>query len=231
MTESAMTQEQTKKPWYKKWWVIAIAAIIVIGVISSIINPAPKIAIPDLAGTPANEASESLKDLGFRVSLQNDERPVISGTDFDVESSTPAAGEEVREGSKVTLHVAEATERLAAEAAEAERVKEEEAAKKEAERLEAEQKRKAEAAEQAAGPVLYESARELCEAYANIEFPYGVKMHWLLERLANEQTESGWYLKVGATVTNAFNAERSYNVECHVSGTNGSPVMDDFVYY
>lgn len=134
MTESAVTQEQTKKPWYKKWWVIAIAAIIVIGVISSIINPAPKIEVPDLAGTPANEASETLKDLGFTVSLKSDERPVISGADFDVESSTPAAGEEASEGSKVTLHVVEATERLAAEAAAAERIKLEEAAKEEAER-------------------------------------------------------------------------------------------------
>lgn len=231
MAETVAAHPKTKKPWYMKWWVWLIAAIVVIGGIGNLVNPAPKIEVPDLLGKPAAEATDELRELGFTVTLKNGDQSVFQGDDYDVESSDPAAGSEAREGSKITLYVVEATERLAAEAAEAERVKLEEQAKKEAELAAQKEANEAKAAEYAAAPVSQEVSQMLCDLYAENEFPYGVKMHWIMERYADTQTESGWFLKVGATVTNAFNAERKYNVECHVSGTNGAPVMDDFLYY
>lgn len=147
MTDPAVAQPKTTKPWYMKWWVWLIAAVVILGGIGNLVNPAPKVEMPDLTGLPAAEASEQLKELGFKVTLKSPERTVLVGDDYDVESSDPAAGKEVAEGSRVTLNVVEATERLAAEAAEEERVKEEEQAKKEADRQAAEEKRQAEAAE------------------------------------------------------------------------------------
>lgn len=232
MSEPTPVQQKTQKPWYMKWWVWLIAAILVIGGIGAIFNPAPTVAIPDVAGMPAEDAKSALSDLGFKTEFDGGEDAiVISGADWDATGTDPAAGGEAREGARITIFVVEATARLAAEQEAKEQAKAEEAAAREAERAKAAEEAAAAAAVLAAEPANYSTAQQLCDAFATVEFPYGVKMHWIAERYAADQTETGWFLKVGATVTNAFNAERKFNVECHVSGTNGAPVMDDFLYY
>ncbi|WP_201518597.1 hypothetical protein [Gulosibacter hominis] len=35
------TNTQPKRPWYKRWWVIALGVIIAVGIINQIINPTP----------------------------------------------------------------------------------------------------------------------------------------------------------------------------------------------
>lgn len=234
MTDPAVAQPKTTKttkPWYMKWWVWLIAAVVILGAIGNLVNPAPKVEIPELTGLPAAEASEQLKELGFKVSMKSPERTVLVGDDYDVESSDPAAGDEAAEGSRVTLNVVEATERLAEEAAEAERIKEEEAEAKEAKRAEETAAREAEAAERAAQPLNEDNARPFCLAYADQMFPYGIKVHYIAGVLAEEETETGWYMKYTADITNEYGAKRKSNIECHMSGTNGSPVMDDFLAY
>lgn len=136
MTDGAVGQPKMKKPWYMKWWVWLIAGLLLIGVISNLVNPAEKIAVPDVSGLTAVEAKAKLEDAGLRVSVEQDGRFSAGGDRFDAVDTDPAAGEEVSAGSKVILNVTEATERLAAEKAEAERIKAEEDAAREAEAAE-----------------------------------------------------------------------------------------------
>ena len=218
------TETPAKKPiWKKKWFWIAIAAIIVVGVIANLVDPPEKKDVPDVVGKPAAEAQAELEDAGFEVKTSG-----VIGDDvatFDVDSTTPAAGEQVNaDDPRVTLNLVENEERAAAA----------DAAEKEAkEKKAAEDKAAAEksAADHAAAPLEAVEAQVFCDSYAQLQFPYGVKLHTIAGKLAEEQTAEGWYMKFEADITNEYGAERSSNIECHMSGTNGSPTMDDFLAY
>lgn len=180
---------------------------------SSSAAPAEAIIIPDVAGKPGSEAEKLLVEAGFLVERDGAGEVVVKADNWDAKGTTPAAGEKSEKGGKVTLHMVRATERLAAEAAALKAANEKSAADAAAKPLEAVQ------------------AQVFCEDYAKREFPYGVKLHTFAGKLAEQKTEAGWYLKFEASITNEFGAKRDSNVECHMSGTNGTPVMDDFVAY
>lgn len=224
--------ETSKKPLLKKWWLWAIVAVVVIGAASAIAgggkqtaadpaastksateSPAATTEVPAVAGKPGKDASKLLEDAGFRVERDGGKETVIALGNWDATGTTPAAGEKAEPGSTVKLHLTRATERLAAEQAALE------AANKKA------------AADAAAKPLDDIHAQTFCENYAKVQFPYGVKLHTVAGKLAEEKTEAGWYMKYEASITNEFGAKRDSNVECHMSGTNGTPVMDDFVAY
>lgn len=231
MTDGAVGQPKMKKPWYMKWWVWLIAGLLLIGVISNLVNPAEKIAVPDVSGLTAVEAKAKLEDAGLRASVEQEGRFSAGGDRFDAVDTDPAAGEEVSAGSKVILNVAEATERLEAEQAAADEAAAKEKAEREAERAKAEEEARAKAAESAAQPLSEDNARPYCLDYADNSFPYGIKVHYMMGVLAEKETDTGWFMKYEATITNEFGAKRDANIECHMSGTNGAPVMDDFLAY
>ena len=54
--------------------------------------------------------------------------------------------------------------------------------------------------------------------YGNHKFPYGFKLHYLMEN-SEAHDENTWYLKAECTVTNMFGAEADGTVEAVVTGT------------
>lgn len=75
-------------------------------------------------------------------------------------------------------------------------------------------------------------AQTACDLYAKRAFPYGVKMHWIVGKLAEDIRADEVFMKVEATVTNQYGAKlKGVNVECYVSGTNDNPKVTDFLYY
>ncbi|MEB4615993.1 PASTA domain-containing protein [Leucobacter sp. M11] len=231
MTENPSVPPKNQKPWYMKWWVWLLAALVLIGGISNLMDPPPKVAVPEVSGLPAVEAVAKLEEAGLRVSIAEAGKYSAGGKHFDAVDTDPAGGESVRSGSKVTLNVTKATARLAAEEEEAKRAAAEEEATREAERAIAEEEARAKAAQSAVQPLSEDNARPFCLEYADQSFPYGIKVHYVMGVLAEEKTDSGWYMKYKATITNEYGAKRDSNIECHMSGTNGSPAMDDFLAY
>ncbi|WP_449282214.1 PASTA domain-containing protein [Leucobacter sp.] len=234
MTAPATEQTAKKSIWKNKWFWIAIGGLFVLGLILNALGygktddakPAAaeqstatetaaveEIEIPDVAGLPGNEARETLSNLGLMVQYDGGDEAVVAASNWDATGTDPAAGTSVAAGSTVTLQLVRADERLAAE----KKDREAETAAREA--------------DYAATPLEAVEAQVFCENYSELQFPYGVKLHTVMGKLAEEQTEAGWYMKFEATVTNEFNAERKMNVECHMSGTNGAPAMDDFLAY
>ncbi|MGO1467572.1 MAG: PASTA domain-containing protein [Microbacterium gubbeenense] len=81
-------------------------------------------------------------------------------------------------------------------------------------------------------PIQGSDAHRFCEEYAIAQFPYGVNFHRITQTFADEKTDTGWYYKLGADITNQFGAkQKGMNIECHMSGTNEAPAMDDFLAY
>lgn len=74
-------------------------------------------------------------------------------------------------------------------------------------------------------------AQAACNAYGQQAFPYGWDPHWIIGRLAEEIIDDRWFLKVEADLTNQYNAERSFDVECFVGGTNEAPIVEQFNAY
>lgn len=228
-----MTTEQQapkKSIWKSKWLWITIGVIVAISVIGNIINPpddtadteteteaAPAIAtvaVPDVAGLPADEARAALADAGFAVTFDAGDEAVFDATNWAAVSTTPQSGTDAEEASEVTVTVERSEEWLAEEAA-----------------------KQKEAEEHAAvrapdAPIHSSSAHAFCEEYAIAQFPYGIKFHRLAQVFADEKTDTGWYYKLGADITNEFGAKaKDRNIECHMSGTNEAPVMDNFLAY
>lgn len=177
-------------------------------------SSATQIAIPDLTGRPGDEANDELKALNLRTDFVSPEGWVLMKSNWDVVSMDPAPGTLVAEGTKVTVTVKSATERLQQESQS---------------RNEQYQKN---AADAAALPIEEDYAMSFCDDFTDREYPFGAKNHWIMDKMAAEpRAEGGWYFKVGTTITNAYNAESKMTLECHISGTNGNPVMEQFLVY
>ncbi len=120
-----VTPDGPRKPWYMKWWVWLIGAIVLIGLIGQAFgggNPgtdddgspgsvgdvsseSTSEPIPDLVGMTAQEANEELETAGFQVELDagSESAPVFATQDWDVVGTIPNAGANVELGSTVTL--------------------------------------------------------------------------------------------------------------------------------
>lgn len=194
--------------------------------------------LPDYAGKTLDIAITDMQANGITAESVDtvDDKTVLSPKNWVIETHEPVAGAIVAKGGTVTFNVskpgaAEAKEEAdkASAAAKAEDEKAATAAKADAEKA---------AAEAAAKPTATSTglevseARTACEAYAKEQFPFGVKMHWIVGRLAEEIQEDQWFLKVEATVTNAYGAkEKGVNVECLVAGTKDLGIVSAFNAY
>ena len=231
-----MTNEQPapkKSIWKSKWLWIGIAAIIVIGGIANLVSPSDDtptadgaknstaasaedtIAVPDVAGMSGSEAEAAIKDAGLaRPTLDAGDDVALDGDNWTATGTTPAAGEKVAATERVTITVERSQEWLAEEAAKEEKLA------------------AAKAAAEPDAPIAGVDAQTFCEDWATAEFDYGVEFNRITQMYANEATDDGWYIKVGADITNDFGATaKDQTIECHMSGTNADPVMDDFLYY
>lgn len=69
--------------------------------------------------------------------------------------------------------------------------------------------------------------------YADEMYPYGAKIHYILNEIAAEPVDaSTWYLKSTIDVTNAYGAtQKGLTVEATVTGTKDAPVVESFNVY
>lgn len=71
------------------------------------------------------------------------------------------------------------------------------------------------------------------EVYADEEYPYGIKLHWVTGTIAHTQDKATgeWTFKVNATIKNAYGAKYDTIVEGRVAGTNDNPKVTYFYEY
>ena len=70
------------------------------------------------------------------------------------------------------------------------------------------------------------------ELYGKKKYPYGFKLHYMLEKYAaTAEDENTWFLKAGCTVTNAFGAKADLTCEARISGTESNPKIVSFSVY
>lgn len=75
-------------------------------------------------------------------------------------------------------------------------------------------------------------AWDYVEQYGKREYPYGFKLHYMLDKYAaTAEDENTWFLKAGCTVTNAYGTKADYVCEARVSGTEDNPKITYFVVY
>jgi hypothetical protein len=188
---------------------IFAASVLLLSGCASTANAEP---LRDVTGMAGDTAQDRLVADGYKVKfLTDDGGAVWLPSNWTVNMQIPAAGAEVEPGGIVTLGVIK-PESTAASAPPA--------------------------APAAPDPALATStgltatyAQAACTQYGDQQFPFGFKGHWIMGKLAEEIQNDQWFFKVEATVTNEFNAEREYNVECFVAGTNDAPTVATFNAY
>lgn len=74
---------------------------------------------------------------------------------------------------------------------------------------------------------------DACERYGENQYRYGFTLHYILGVIAEryEAAEDEWFLKASATITNEYGADFSATVECSVTGSNDSPIVNEFLVY
>lgn len=197
--------------------------------------------LPDYTGKTLDVAVAELKAKDIKVESVDivDGKTVLSPKNWEIEGHKPAAGVVVKKGSTVTFNVskpgaAEAKAKAAAQAT-ADAVA---SAKVSADAAKVAASEAAQASQMATAPAKTSlgleanAAQTACTLYAKSQFPYGVKMHWILGRLAEEIKDDQWFLKVESDVTNAYGVKaKGANIECYVSGTNEVPLVTEFNAY
>lgn len=116
------------KPFYKKWWFIAIAVFVGLVLIGSLTNPKGKdstketessttstttesssgVTVPNVVGMRGDEARATLEALGkVDISFKDEagKKMVLDVTNWTVTSQTPEAGATLSKDAKVTLFV------------------------------------------------------------------------------------------------------------------------------
>jgi hypothetical protein len=115
-------QRRVSKPFYKRWWVWTLAALVVLSatglfgqtedapqtVEASSTEEAEPITVPDLVGKAGDEAKDALDDLDLKaefVDESDEDRSVVRKSNWKVERTSPQAGAEAEPGDAVTLTV------------------------------------------------------------------------------------------------------------------------------
>jgi serine/threonine-protein kinase len=96
--------EDYEEPWYRRWWVIALAvlALLLAGVAAFALTRPEKVNVPAVVDQPLSQAQSLLERKGFDVSTIPVENCAPKDT---VTEQDPAAGSEADEGSEVTLTI------------------------------------------------------------------------------------------------------------------------------
>lgn len=172
--------------------------------------------IPAVVGMAGDEAKDALEAAGFDVEFDAGEDFVVLAGNWTVDAQTPEAEASAPEGSTVTLKVSKPEP--TAEAAPAEPAP-------------AEPAPAAPAVEATPSGLTSGWATTACDNYGDAAYPYGFNGDWLIDGLAMEIQGDEWFLKAGASITNQFNAEGRFVVECRVGGTDGAPLVTSWIAY
>ena len=198
---------------------VTLLSLLLTGCVSS--NPVQEppvistVTVPDVINMPGDEAYNILTQLEFTVAFNED---VWMKSNWTVTAQTPLAGENVEKGSSIILTVVKTSSLTDMNSDVPEPVEE---SSDSSPRYDAN------------GPVTDAiTAGSACETYGSSIYRYGFESHYLLGVLAEEPRPDGtFFLKTIATVTNEYGAEMEANMECVVSGTGSSPVVDSFIVY
>lgn len=140
--------------------------------------------------------------------------------------------EEREEAEKAAKEKAEqeAREKADAEAAAQEKA---DAAERERQREKEEAEEAARKAEEAAGPVSESTAKLFTSRWGEVLYPYGFKLHYLLDVLnAERQSDGSIFLKIKCDVKNEYGTwMKGLVCEAVVGGTEGNPEMISFDVY
>jgi eukaryotic-like serine/threonine-protein kinase len=99
-----LVPEEWEDPWYRRWWVIALAvlALLLAGVAAFALTRPEKANVPAVVDQPLSQAQALLERKGFEVSTIPVENCAQKDT---VTEQDPAAGSEADEGSEVALTI------------------------------------------------------------------------------------------------------------------------------
>jgi hypothetical protein len=182
------------------------------------------VAVPDVSGMNAAEAQNTLENAGFEVDLEADSGFVLKSSNWDVVAQVPNAGVDAKDGDTITLSVSKQDVETSAEQMETATPTPEPAAVApvvpDAPVAPAED----------SGALTRGMAITVCDRLGKENAPYGWDADFLLDGTAIEQ-DGGLFLKAGVDVTNAYDAEGRFTVECFVTGTQDAPVIESFDVY
>lgn len=178
---------------------------------------AQTITVPKLVGKTVSAARSAVKSKGFvlkAADASSKKRTILLSFNWTITSQSPKPGKKMHSGATITVKALKTSEvpntpepssSLPAAAPTAE--------------------------PQTSTGLTETYAMSACDNYGKQQFPYGYDPHWILGRLAHQIENDQWYFKVETTVTNAYNAKRTVDVECYVVGTNTAPTVTQFLAY
>jgi len=178
------------------------------------------IEVPDVAGMTATTAQNTLENAGFEVELEADKGFVMDPSNWEVVTQVPNAGVDAKDGDTITLSVSKPEADPVAEPTPA--------ATPTAEAAPVAPVAPAAPAEPEA--LTSGMAMTVCDRMGKEQAPYGWDADFILDGTSIEQ-DGGWFLKAGVDITNAHDAEGRFTVECFVTGTEESPVVETFNVY
>ncbi|OQJ47269.1 PASTA domain-containing protein [Clavibacter sepedonicus] len=183
-------------------------------------SAADPISVPDVSGMTGTEAKNTLENAGFEVDLEADEGFVLDPANWEVVSQLPDAGDDAADGDTITLSVSKPEAEPVAEPTPAATPTEEAAPIAPA------------APAVPAEPEALTSgmAMTVCDRMGKEQAPYGWDADFILDGTRMQQ-DGGWFLKAGVDITNAYDAEGRFTVECFVTGTEDSPTIETFNVY
>lgn len=193
----------------KKLLVAALASALLLTGCSA---PEP-VNVPDVVGMQGDEASDALEEAGFEVKLDAGEEAVWMPSNWIVESQSPSAGTEGGDGDEVVLKVSKPAP----------------APVEEAPAEEPAPVTPAPASATSLG-LTVGFAITACDNAGKNNAPYGWNADFILDG-THEIRADDIFLKAGVDITNAYNAEGRFTVECVVGGTNEAPVVTSFNVY
>jgi hypothetical protein len=178
------------------------------------------IAVPDVGGMTATTAQNTLENAGFEVELEADKGFVMDPSNWEVVTQAPNAGVDAKDGDTITLSVSkQEAESVAEPTGEATPA------------AEAAPVAPAAPAEPAEPEALTAGmAMTVCDRMGKEQAPYGWDADFILDGTRMQQ-DGGWFLKAGVDITNAYDAEGRFTVECFVTGTEDSSTVETFNVY
>lgn len=221
---------ENQKPWYKKWWVWVIVAVVVIGGLGALgekseDTKADKEVVEVVEEEPQSEETAPEQEPQEEAPDQVGELLSIAQANlelhgFEVESVSDDGAGIWDKGNWVVLEQKQNGETVLLIVSRPE--------------PETEAAGTSTSEEATTGGLTATYAQTACDIAADATFPYGVKMHWMVGKLAEryDPETDEWFFKVTATVTNEYGAKmKGVNVECYVTGTNDNPQITNFLFY
>lgn len=227
----------TKKPWYKRWWVWVIVAIVIMAWLASLgandkNDPSDTAAQSDAAsvrenpqslGDAPNQVGQLLSVAEANLQLENfTVESVADSGKVIIDKGNWTVIEQKQNGDTVLLTVSKTEDDTPSTNSDT------------PSDGGADSDEATSSTQTTTGGLTALTAQVTCDRAAEIAFPYGVKMHWVVGKLAeryNAETDD-WFFKVEATVTNEYGAKmKGVNVECYVTGSEDNPEVTDFLYY